>query len=159
MTQPMFLLAVEAVEKSGGLFDLDATLPIIAVQFVLLVLVLNATFFKPLTKAVDTRNDYMRDNLKAARQRLEEAKALEQQYERELAVARRQTQDIVQSAQSEANKLRSQQIAAAMAEAQERVAAAKADIERQKQEASTALEAEVEALSRQILSKLLGNLA
>jgi F-type H+-transporting ATPase subunit b len=155
----MFLLAVEAVEKSGGLFDLDATLPIIAAEFVLLVIVLNATFFKPLTKAIDTRSDYVRDNMQAARQRLAEAQAIEQQYESELATARRQTQDIVQSAQAEASKLRSEQIAAAMSEAQARVATAKADIERQKQEASTVLAAEVEALSRQILSKLLGNLA
>jgi F-type H+-transporting ATPase subunit b len=43
------LLAVEAAEKNG-LFDLDATLPIIAIQFLLLVAVLNSLFYEPVTR-------------------------------------------------------------------------------------------------------------
>ena len=33
--------------SEGGLFDFDATLPLMAVQVVLLTFILNALFFKP----------------------------------------------------------------------------------------------------------------
>jgi F-type H+-transporting ATPase subunit b len=55
MTHWTILLAVETAEtaaKEGGLFDFDATLPLMALQFLILVAVLNAVFYKPLTKAM-----------------------------------------------------------------------------------------------------------
>ncbi|MBD0363880.1 MAG: F0F1 ATP synthase subunit B', partial [Coleofasciculus sp. C3-bin4] len=66
MTHWTILLAVETAEaaaKEGGLFDFDATLPLMAVQFLLLVVLLNAVFYKPLTKAIEDRADYIRTTL------------------------------------------------------------------------------------------------
>ena len=40
-----WLLLAEAGVPEGGLFDLDATLPLMAVQVVLLTFLLNALFF------------------------------------------------------------------------------------------------------------------
>jgi F-type H+-transporting ATPase subunit b len=153
-----FLVAVEAAEPKGGLFDINATLPIMAVQFVVFVAILNAIFYKPLTKAMDDRNDYVRNNITEAKERLEKAQQLALKYEQELAAARKATQEVLQAAQADANKRRNQRIAEAMSEAQAQVAAAKAEIAQQKQDAAAALDAQVEALSRQILEKLLGNL-
>ncbi len=151
-------LAVESAESSGGLFDFDATLPIMAVQFLILCLVLNAIFFKPLTKAIDDRNDYVRNNITEAKERLEKAQLLARKYEQELAETRKTAQSLISSAQADANQIRNQQIAAALAESQAQVATVKTEIEQQKRDASTALDAQVESLSRQILEKLLGNL-
>lgn len=159
MTHSIFLLAAEAAEKSGGLFNLDATLLVIAVQFLVLVAILNATFFKPLTKAMDERGDYVRGNFAEAKDRLHKAEQLAQQYEQELASTRKQAQAIITNAQAEAQKIRSQRIATAMEEAQAQVRNAKLEIEQQKQSASAALEGQVETLSRQIIERLLGNLA
>lgn len=147
----------EAAEK-GGLFDIDATLPIMAIQFLLLVAILNSIFFKPLTRTIDERNDYVRDNLTKAKDRLQKAEELAKQYESELVSTRRASQDLIATTQAEANKLRNQQVAAALAESQELVAKAKAEVEQQKLAATASLEAEVEALSGQILGKLLGDL-
>jgi len=47
MTSWLLLGATE-----GGLFDLDATLPLMAVQVVLLTLILNALFFRPVGRTV-----------------------------------------------------------------------------------------------------------
>lgn len=152
------LLAAEAVEPKGGLFDINATLPIMAVQFIVFVAVLNAVFFKPLTKAIDGRDDYVREQLVTAKERLEKVEILTKQYESQLATARKSTQSVLTTAQAEANKTRNAKISEAMAEAQSRVAIAKAEIEKQKQEATASLDAEVESLSRQVLEKLLGNL-
>lgn len=153
-----FVLAVESAESSGGLFDFDATLPIMAAQILVLVAILNNIFFKPLTKAIDDRNDYVRGNIAEAKERLEKAESLAQQYEAELAETRKSSQAMLLAAQSDANKIRAEQIAATLAESQAQIALAKAEIEQQKSEAMAALDAQVDVLSRQILEKLLGNL-
>lgn len=152
------LVAAEAVEHKGGLFDINATLPIMAVQFVVFVALLNVIFFKPLTKAIDDRDDYVRSQIIGSKERLEKAELVVKEYEQELAAARKATQNVLTTAQSGANKLRKERIDAAIAEAQTKVAAAKAEIDKQKQDATASLDAEVESLSRQVLEKLLGNL-
>jgi len=152
------LVAAEAVEHKGGLFDINATLPIMAVQFVVFVALLNVIFFKPLTKAIDDRDDYVREQIIGSKERLEKAELIVKEYEQELAAARKATQNVLATAQSGANKIRKERIDAAIAEAQSKVAAAKAEIDKQKQDATASLDAEVESLSRQVLEKLLGNL-
>jgi F-type H+-transporting ATPase subunit b len=156
MTHWITLLAVEEVAKEGGLFDLDATLPLMAIQFLVLALILNATLYKPLGKAIDGRNEYVRNNQLEAQERLSKAEKLAEQYEQELASARRQAQAIIAQAQAEAQKTAAQKIAAAQQEAQAQREKAAGEIEQQKQQALASLEAQVDALSRQILEKLLG---
>ena len=155
MTHWITLLAVEEVAKEGGLFDLDATLPLMAIQFLVLALILNATLYKPLGKAIDGRNEYVRNNQLDAQERLSKAEKLAEQYEQELAGARRQAQTIIAEAQAEAQKLAAQKIAAAQKEAQAQKEKAAGEIEQQKQQALASLEAQVDSLSRQILEKLL----
>lgn len=156
MTHWITLLAVEEVAKEGGLFDLDATLPLMAIQFLVLALILNATLYKPLGNAIDGRNEYIRTNNLEAQERLSKAQALAQQYEQELAQSRKQAQAIVAQAQAEAQKIAAQNIAAAQQEAQVQREKAASEIEQQKQQALAALETQVDALSHQILEKLLG---
>jgi F-type H+-transporting ATPase subunit b len=156
MTHWITLLAVEEVAKEGGLFDLDATLPLMAIQFLVLALILNATLYKPLGNAIDGRNEEIRNNQLASQERLSKAQKLAEQYEQELAGARRQAQTVVAQAQAEAQKLAAQKIAAAQQEAQVQRENAAKEIEQQKQQALAALEQQVDALSRQILEKLLG---
>ncbi|HEY9596559.1 MAG TPA: F0F1 ATP synthase subunit B' [Cyanophyceae cyanobacterium] len=138
------------------MFDFDATLPLMALQFLLLAAVLNAVFYKPLTKALDERDNYIRTNETEARERLAKANQLAKQYELQLADARRQSQSIVASAQADASKIAAQKIAEAQQEAQAQREQAQQEIDRQKQEAMLSLEQQVDALSRQILEKLLG---
>jgi F-type H+-transporting ATPase subunit b len=156
MTHWITLLAVEEVAKEGGLFDLDATLPLMAIQFLVLALILNATLYKPLGNAIDGRNEYIRTQKLTAQERLSKAEKLAEQYEQELAGARREAQTIVANAQAEAQKIAGQKIAAAQQEAQTQREKAASEIEAQKQQALASLETQVDALSRQILEKLLG---
>jgi len=157
MTHWITLLAVEEVAKEGGLFDLDATLPLMAIQFLVLALILNATLYKPLGQAIDGRNDYIRNNQLDAQQRLSQAEKLAAEYEQELTGARRQAQAVIAQAQAEAQKVAAQKIALAQQEAQAQREKAASEIEEQKREALASLEAKVDALSHQILEKLLGS--
>lgn len=159
MTHWTILLAVETAEtvaKEGGLFDFDATLPLMALQFILLVVVLNAVFYKPLSKAIDDRDDYVRKNLLEARERLAKTEKLAQQYDQELAETRRKSQATIAAAQEDAQKIAAQKMAQAQSEAQAQREQAMQEIEQQKAEALATLEQQVDALSRQILEKLLG---
>ena len=138
------------------MFDFDATLPLMAVQFLLLTAILNAVFYKPLTKALDDRNEYIRNNEVEARERLSKAERLAKQYEQELGETRRQAQAIIIAAQEEAQKIAAEKIADAQRDAQAQREQVQQEIEQQKQVALGELEQQVTALSRQILEKLLG---
>jgi len=138
------------------MFDFDATLPFMALQFLLLAALLNVIFYKPLTKALDDRDNYIRTNTLDARERLAKAERLATEYEQQLTDARRQSQATVEAAQLEAKKITAEKIAEAQKEAQSQREQAAVEIEQQKQEAMQTLEQRVDALSRQILEKLLG---
>ncbi|MBF2025986.1 MAG: F0F1 ATP synthase subunit B' [Oscillatoriales cyanobacterium C42_A2020_001] len=139
------------------MFDFDATLPLMAVQFLLLVVVLNAVFYKPLTKAIEDRNDYIRRNQVEAQERLSKAENLAKQYEDELADTRRQSQALIAAAQADAQKVVATKIAEAQEQARLQREQAQRELDQQKQEAMSALEREVDSLSHQILGKLLGS--
>lgn len=150
------LLAVEEVAEKGGLFDINATLPLMAIQFLLLAFVLDKIFYKPLGKAIDSRADYIRDNQLKAEERLAKAKQLAAQYEQEFAETRQKSQVVIVSAQVEAQKIAATKVAAAQQEAQTKREQAAQEIEKQKQVALEELEQQVDSLSRQIIEKLLG---
>jgi len=42
------IISSSAIEGPGGLFDINATLPLVAIQFVLLTIVLNTLLYNPL---------------------------------------------------------------------------------------------------------------
>ncbi|MDB9514199.1 F0F1 ATP synthase subunit B' [Kamptonema animale CS-326] len=138
------------------MFDFDATLPLMALQFLVLTVVLNAVFYKPLTKTLDERDDYIRNTQKGAQERLAKAEKMAHEYEQKLGESRKQSQAIIVAAQADAQKIASEKVAGAQKEAQVSREQAAKEIDRQKQEAMRSLEQEVEALSRQILEKLLG---
>ncbi len=158
MTHWTILLATEAVEKTaeGGLFDFDATLPMMALQIVILSAVLNKIFYKPIGKAIDERSDYIRTNLSEASERQEKAESLATQYEQELRNVRREAQETIAKAQAEAQKIIAGETKSAQEEAlaeREKVAL---EIEAQRESAFQSLQQEVDALSHQIATKLVG---
>lgn len=139
------------------MFDFDATLPLMALQFLVLVAILNAVFFKPLMKAIDERSDYIRRNQVEAQERLSKAENLAKQYQTELAETRRQSQAVIAAAQADAQKVVAAKIAEAQEQARLQREQAQRELDQQKQEVMSALEQEVDSLSRQILEKLLGS--
>ncbi|MCC3415325.1 MAG: F0F1 ATP synthase subunit B' [Microcoleus sp. PH2017_29_MFU_D_A] len=137
-------------------FDFDATLPFMALQFLVLTVVLNAVFYKPMTKVLDDRDEYIRTTQVSAQERLAKAQKLAQEYDQKLGETRKQSQAVIATAQADAKKIASAKVAEAQKEAQVSREKAGQEIEQQKQEAMRSLELEVDTLSRQILEKLLG---
>jgi F-type H+-transporting ATPase subunit b len=82
----------EVVSGPGGLFDFNATLPLVAIQFLLLTVVLNIVLYSPLLTIIEERKEYILTNLGKASEILAEANKLTTQYEEELANVRREAQ-------------------------------------------------------------------
>ncbi|WP_204141662.1 F0F1 ATP synthase subunit B' [Halomicronema sp. CCY15110] len=144
-----------AVEEGGGLFDINATLPLMAIQFLILAVVLNKVFYSPLGDAIDERDGYVNSSIVGAKEKLAKAEKIAQQYEQELAESRRQAQAIIAEAQAEAEKVASSQIAAAQQEAQANKEQVQKEIDAQKASAFEVLEGQVASLTQQMLDKLL----
>ena len=138
------------------MFDFDATLPLMALQFLLLTALLNAVFYKPLTKVLDEREEYIRNNSSNAKERLAKAENLIAEYQRQIATARKESQAVMDKAQADAREINAQKIAEAQAEVQAQKEAAAQEIQEQKAAAMANLEQQVDSLSSQILSKILG---
>ncbi|AMA08517.1 MULTISPECIES: F0F1 ATP synthase subunit B' [unclassified Picosynechococcus] len=158
MTHWTIVLATEAVEKTaeGGLFDFDATLPVMAIQFLVLAALLNKLFYKPIGQAIDDRSDYIRTNLVDAKERQQKAEDLAAQYEQELRDVRREAQDVIAKAQTEAQKVVADEVKSAQAEALAEREKAALEIEAQRESAFKSLEQQVDSLSQAIASKLVG---
>ena len=92
MVNLSILISNSEVNGPGGLFDFNATLPLVAVQFVLLTLILNAILYSPLLAIIDERKEYILSNLTKASEILAEANELTTQYEQELSNVRKEAQ-------------------------------------------------------------------
>jgi len=86
------LSILKEVSGPGGLFDINATLPLIAIQFILLVILLNIILYKPLLTIIEERKEYILTNLGKASEILLEANTLTAQYEKELSNIRKEAQ-------------------------------------------------------------------
>jgi F-type H+-transporting ATPase subunit b len=86
------LISNSQVSGPGGLFDINATLPLVAIQFLLLVVVLNVILYNPLLTIIEERKEYILTNLGKASEILAEANKLTTQYEQELTSVRKEAQ-------------------------------------------------------------------
>ena len=86
------LISSSEVSGPGGLFDINATLPLVAIQFILLVVLLNIILYSPLLNIIEERKEYILTNLGKASELLEEANKLTTQYEQELSRVRKEAQ-------------------------------------------------------------------
>ena len=77
---------------SSKLFDINATLPLVAIQFLLLVVLLNIILYQPLLTVIEERKEYILTNLGKASEILSEANKLTTQYEQELNNVRKEAQ-------------------------------------------------------------------
>ena len=86
------LISSSEVSGPGGLFDINATLPLVVIQFLLLMVILNVLLYNPLLTVIEERKEYILTNLSEASKILAEANKLTTQYEQELEDVRKQAQ-------------------------------------------------------------------
>ena len=143
-------------EGAGGRFDFNATLPLMAIQFVLLMVVLTFIFYKPVSKVLEDREEYISGNLTQASDKLIKADELYKQYDEQLKTAKVNAQAIIAKAEKEAKDSVALEIGEARADAAKLIERTNKELEAQKSTALAQLETQVDELSQLIKEKLLG---
>jgi len=155
---PLFqMLAIS--EGAGGLFDFNATLPFMALQFVLLTIVLTFVFYKPISNVLEERETLINTNLSTASEKLLKADELCKQYEEQLKDAKASAQTVIGTAESEAKEIVAQEIAQARKDAAGLIDQTNIELEAQKKLALQQLETQIDELSQLIKEKLVGKQA
>jgi len=150
-----WLLLAEAAVPEGGLFDLDATLPLMAVQVVLLTFLLNSLFFRPVGKVVEEREGFISTSLADAKQKLEQVQRLEAELTEQLKGARQSAQAAILEAEQEVDNLYREAIATTEADANRTREKARREIEAQREQAQSQLMGKVDEFSTKIIQRLL----
>ena len=150
MTSLVFFGASE-----GGLFDFDATLPLMAIQVVILTFILNSLFFKPVGKVVEEREEYVTTSRKQAREKIAEVEKLEQNLKNQLKEARLAAQKVIKEAEDDSEALYKEALLLATSEANTSREKARDEIEAERNTALSQLKADSEQLGELIVSRLL----
>ena len=141
----------------GGLFDFDATLPLMAVQVVLLTFILNALFFKPVGRVVEEREGYVTTSRAEAKQKLAQVERLEAELKDQLKQARQAAQKLIGDAEKDSDKLYREALALATAEANASREKARREIDSQRETALNQLKADADKLGDLIVERLLAS--
>jgi len=139
----------------GGLFDFDATLPLMAIQVVILTFILNTLFFKPVGKVVEEREGFVNTSRTDAKEKLAEVERLEVDLKNQLKEARKAAQKVISEAEEDSLNLYKEALALATAEANASREEARREIDSQRDAALNQLKAEADQLGELIVSRLL----
>ena len=143
-------------EGAGGLFDFNATLPLMALQIISLSVVLTFVFYKPVSKVIDEREAYINGNLTVASEKLIKADELYSEYDEQLKTARVNAQVVIAQSEKEAKDAVALEINQARQDAAKLIDKTNKELEAQKSLALEQLETQVDELSQLIKEKLLG---
>ena len=149
------MLAFTNFATEGGLFDINATLPLMAIQVIALTYILNSLFFKPVGKVVEKREKYVSNNITDAKNKIAEVKKLENDLLSQLQKARSEAVKIVSEAEKESDKLYQEAIELATNEANSSKEKARLEIDNQTSSAREQLNKQADVLSELIVNRLI----
>lgn len=152
---PLTQLLSVLLEGEGGLFDFNATLPFMAIQFILLTVLLTFIFYKPISNTIKEREAVIEGNLADASAKLIKADELSQQYDEKLKDGKLKAQAILAAAESEAKESVAATITEVRADSAKLLSTANKELEAQKGAALLEIEAKIDDLSELIKQKLL----
>jgi len=149
------MLAPIILATEGGLFDINATLPLMAIQVVILTYLLNSLFFKPVGKVVEKRENYVTTSITEAKSKLAEVEKLEADLLNQLQKARSEAAKIVNEAEKDSDKLFQEALDLANNEANASKEKARLEIENQTSSAREQLTKQADDLSELIVNRLI----
>ena len=149
------MMALGASADTGKIFDFNLTLPIMAGQFLLLMVFLDKTWFSPVGTLLEDRDSQLREKLATVKGNSGEVSNLQEQAEKILSDARAAAQKKVADAKSAVSTEAANELAAAKAKVDAELARALAGLESEKDAALKGLDAQVAKLSDDILVRVL----
>ena len=139
---------------AGGLFDFSATLPLLAIQFLILMFVLNTIRYNPLLTVMNERNEYIVSNLTKSAKLIAETTEIKTTYENEILEARKAAQLEITQCQKSYKELFDIELNKVQERYDSILAEYDSTLANEKASALTKLETEIESISEQILGKI-----
>ena len=124
--------------------------------FVLLLAILSRFVWKPLTEALDRREERIRQSLEGAEKARREAERISKEYDDKIARAREEVQAIITEGKATSEKLTKQVLHEARGKSEQIRKDAEKRIKAEKENAIVEIRKEVVSLSLQAASKIIG---
>jgi F-type H+-transporting ATPase subunit b len=141
-------------EEKGGLFDIGASVPLIAIQFLALMFILDNILYSPLIEVINSRNTFILGNLSKASELVASASEITKKYEEELLVVRKTSQQEIASSQKINKEILELELQTSQKYISDLLTKIFENFAEKKQKVLQTLEGETTALSNQILDKL-----
>ncbi|GLI62449.1 hypothetical protein VaNZ11_005075 [Volvox africanus] len=162
LTKPAFsavvanaLLAMPAAAEAGKIFDFNLTLPVMAGEFLLLMVFLEKAWFTPVGKVLDERDNLIRSKLGAVKDNTGDVDKLVVEAEGILKAARSEVSSMINSQknakQSELDKAYNEAKAKITAEVETSIAG----LEKESAAMLKTLDAQVDKISAEVLKRVL----
>ncbi|GFR45823.1 hypothetical protein Agub_g7279 [Astrephomene gubernaculifera] len=149
------LMAMPAAAEAGKIFDFNATLPVMAGEFLLLMVFLEKTWFTPVGKVLDERDNQIRSKLGSVKDNTGDVEKLVMEAESILKSARGEVSSMINSKknakQAELDKAYNEAKAKITAE----VESAIAGLEKESAGMLKTLDAQVDKISAEVLKRVL----
>jgi F-type H+-transporting ATPase subunit b len=149
------VLAAPAFAEAGKIFDFNATLPLMAGQFLLLMLVLDKLVYSPVGKVLDDRDKDLRTKLEAVKDNAGDLMKYTTEADGIIRAARDEAAAEINKAKSAAEAESAKEVGAAKAKLDAELKSAVAALEQQRQASMASIDAEVTKLSDSIVNKVL----
>jgi F-type H+-transporting ATPase subunit b len=138
------------------LLQLDGTLILMAISFIIFMFVMQKIFYSPMTRIRKERDKYIDEVINKARQAKEQAVILEAEYEKNITNARVSANSVVSQRISSANIEKSSILVQKTTKIDEQIKLAKENILKEKNESQEVLKQHLASLAQSISTKILG---
>ena len=154
MINPSILISNSETTGPGGLFDFGVTLPLVAIQFILLMVLLNIILYSPLLTIIEERKEYILSYLAEASKKLAQAKKLTSQYEEDLENTRKEAQLEIANSQNIHTEILNLELDISQKYIDSLLETVSTDLLNKKKSAIDTLDISVQALCTEVKTKL-----
>nr|YP_010471221.1 ATP synthase CF0 B chain subunit II [Sargassum confusum]QNO36009.1 AtpG [Sargassum hemiphyllum var. chinense]QXI87503.1 AtpG [Sargassum muticum]UEP17997.1 AtpG [Sargassum kjellmanianum]UVW81541.1 ATP synthase CF0 B subunit subunit II [Sargassum siliquastrum]AZJ15998.1 ATP synthase CF0 B chain subunit II [Sargassum confusum] len=143
-------------EKTGGLFDFDGTLPFIGLQFIVFMFILNSILYNPLLDIIDERNTYIKRSLDEAAKILTKANQLNEKFDEKASKARKAAKLDLVIYQNLYKDILEEKMKSSQIFIDDFLTETTENFESNKDEILISFDNEIDSLTSQIMTKILG---
>lgn len=138
------------------MLELDGTLILMAISFLVFMVIMQKIFFTPMTEVRKERDNYIEETRNQARHTKEQAAIIEAEYNSKINQARAASNNLVQKSTSAANLEKSALLEQKNQKINEQLSIARENILNDKNAAQEVLKQQVSSLAQNISTKILG---
>ena len=138
------------------MFEFNATFLIAMISFVVFIIIMNAILYKPILSIINKRENYIDENLNAAKNSKEKAQEILAEKETKLAESSLQARQIVSGRVQQENDKAKRLTEEAKTKTQKNIASAKENLRNEEIQTANSLSGNVRELAESISEKILG---